>query len=180
METTVKTKWNIDTNHSELLFKVKHLMITNIKGEFRKFSGEICASNDDFTDADIKLTIDVASVFTNNDDRDNHLRSADFFDSEKYPQMTFESTSLKQIVDDQYKLTGFLTIKGITKEVELNAEFGGLNTDPWGNQKAGFSISGSFNRTDWGLNWNSALETGGVLVGEEVKMSAEVQLVKLS
>lgn len=180
METTVKTKWNIDASHSELLFKVKHLMITNVKGEFRKFTAEIDSANDDFTDADIRMSIDAASVFTNNEDRDNHLRSADFFDSEKYPHITFESTSLNKISDEQYKLTGFLTIKGISKEVTLNAEFGGLNRDPWGNEKAGFSISGAFNRKDWGLNWNAALETGGVLVSDEVKMSAEVQFVKQS
>lgn len=180
METTVKTKWNIDASHSELLFKVKHLMITNVKGEFRKFMAEIDSANDDFTDADIRMSIDAASVFTNNEDRDNHLRSADFFDSEKYPHITFESTSLNKISDEQYKLTGFLTIKGISKEVTLNAEFGGLNRDPWGNEKAGFSISGAFNRKDWGLNWNAALETGGVLVSDEVKMSAEVQFVKQS
>ncbi len=180
METSVKTKWNIDASHSELLFKVKHLMITNVKGDFRKFTAEVDAANDDFTDAEIKLSIDAASVFTNNEDRDNHLRSADFFDSEKFPHITFESTSFKKVNGDDYKLTGFLTIKGISKEITLNAEFGGLNRDPWGNDKAGFSISGAFNRKDWGLNWNAALETGGVLVSDEVKMSAEVQFVKVS
>ncbi|MGE5382949.1 MAG: YceI family protein [Omnitrophica WOR_2 bacterium] len=180
METTVvKTKWNVDKNHSEILFKVKHLMITNVKGEFRDFTSEIESENDDFSDADINLTIKAASVFTNSDDRDAHLRSADFFDVENYPELTFQSTSFTKIDDERYKLTGLLTIKGISKEVTLNAEFGGLNKDPWGNQKAGFSINGSFNRKDWGLNWNAALETGGVLVSDEVKMSAEVQFVKV-
>lgn len=178
METTVRTKWNIDSTHSEILFKVKHLMITNVKGEFRKFNAEVESENDDFTNASVKLTIDSSSVFTNNEDRDNHLRSADFFDAANYPEITFESTSFTKIDDDNYRLTGILTMKGISKEVTLNAEFGGVNRDPWGNEKAGFSLTGSFNRKDWGLNWNAALETGGVLVSDEVKMTAEVQFVK--
>lgn len=178
METTVRTKWNIDSTHSEILFKVKHLMITNVKGEFRKFNAEVESENDDFSDASVKLTIDSSSVFTNNEDRDNHLRSADFFDAANYPEITFESTSFSKIDDDNYRLTGILTMKGISKEVSLNAEFGGINRDPWGNEKAGFSLTGSFNRKDWGLNWNAALETGGVLVSDEVKMTAEVQFVK--
>lgn len=179
METTVKTKWAIDTTHSEILFKVKHLMITNVKGEFRKFTAHVETDDNDFSEASVNLTIDAESVFTNNDDRDNHLRSADFFDAANFPQITFESTSMRKINDEEYKLTGLLTIKGISKEITLDVEFGGINKDPWGNQKAGFSLSGSFNRKDWGLNWNAALETGGVLVSDEVKMSAEVQFVKV-
>lgn len=178
METTVRTKWNIDASHSEILFKVKHLMITNVKGEFRKFDAEIESDNDDFTNAEIKLTIDASSVFTNNEDRDNHLRSADFFDVATYPEISFDSTSFDRIDDENYELKGMLTIKGISKEIILNAEFGGINRDPWGNEKAGFSLAGSFNRKDWGLNWNAALETGGVLVSDEVRMTAEVQFVK--
>lgn len=179
METTqANTKWTIDPTHSEILFKVKHLMITNVKGEFRKFNAEVESSNEDFSDAKINLTIDAASVFTNNDDRDNHLKSADFFDVANYPELNFKSISFTKKDDGNYKLKGLLTIKGISKEITLDAEFGGVNKDPWGNQKAGFSINGSFNRKDWGLNWNAALETGGVLVSDEVKMSAEVQFVK--
>lgn len=178
METTVKTKWAIDPTHSEILFKVKHLMITNVKGEFRKFTAEAEAGEDDFSDADVRLNIEAASVFTNNEDRDNHLRSADFFDAANHPYITFESTSMKKTGEDTYLLSGLLTIKGISKEVTLDVEFGGINTDPWGNQKAGFSLSGSFNRKDWGLNWNAALETGGVLVSDEVRLTAEVQFVK--
>lgn len=178
METTVKTKWAIDPTHSEVLFKVKHLMITNVKGEFRKFTAEVETGEDDFSDAEIRLNIEAASVFTNNEDRDNHLRSADFFDAANHPYITFESTSMKKTGEDTYVLSGLLTIKGISKEVTLDVELGGINTDPWGNQKAGFSISGSFNRKEWGLNWNAALETGGVLVSDEVKLTAEVQFVK--
>lgn len=178
METTGKTKWVLDPTHSEILFKVKHLMITNVKGEFRKFGAEVLTDGNDFTTASVNVTIDAGSVFTNNEDRDNHLKSADFFDSENFKELSFKATSLKKVDDDEYKLTGLLTIKGVTNEVSLNVEFGGINKDPWGNEKAGFSIEGKINRKDWGLNWNAALETGGVLVSEEVKISAEVQFVK--
>jgi polyisoprenoid-binding protein YceI len=170
------TKWVLDPTHSELLFKVKHLMITNVKGEFRKFSGEIDGEN--FTDAPVKVEIESSSVFTNNEDRDNHLKSGDFFDVENHRELTFESTSIKKVDDDEYKLIGMLTIKGVSNEVSLDVEFGGTNKDPWGNEKAGFSVSGKINRKDWGLNWNAALESGGVLVSDEVKIQAEVQFVK--
>ncbi len=170
------TKWVLDPTHSEILFKVKHLMITNVKGEFRKFTAEI--DGEDFTKAPVKVIIESSSVFTNNDDRDNHLKSGDFFDVENHKELTFESVSLKKVDDDEYKLKGMLTIKGISKEVTLDVEFGGTNKDPWGNEKAGFSLTGKINRKDWGLNWNTALESGGVLVSDEVKIQADVQFVK--
>lgn len=183
METTTvkhktQTKWTLDPTHSELLFKVRHMMITNVKGEFRKFNATILSDGQDFTKSSIEVTIDAASVFTNEDQRDGHLKSADFFDVENYPVLSFQGKSLRKVDDDEYKLKGVLTIKGVSKEVELDVEFGGINKDPWGNEKAGFSIEGKINRKDFGLNWNAALETGGVLVSEEVKISAEVQFVK--
>ncbi len=178
METKEKTKWVLDPGHSEILFKVKHLMITNVKGEFRNFSAEAISEGNDFSSAEANLTIEAASVFTNNDDRDNHLKSADFFDVENHKELTFKSTNLKKVDDGEYKLTGLLTIKGIAKEVTLDVEFGGIMKDPWGNEKAGFSLEGKINRKEWGLNWNAALEAGGVLVGDEIKISAEVQFVK--
>lgn len=178
METTKTVKWILDPTHSEILFKVKHLMITNVKGEFRKFTGEINSVGTDFNKASVDVSIDASSIFTNDDNRDTHLKSADFFDAENHKELKFEGTSLKKVDDETYELTGNLTIKGITKEVKLNVEFGGINTDPWGNKKAGFSLEGKINRKDWGLNWNAALETGGVLVSDEVKLSAEVQFVK--
>jgi polyisoprenoid-binding protein YceI len=182
METTAavstKTKWLIDSTHSEILFKVKHMMITNVKGEFRKFQAEIDSVGNDFTKSSISVTIDAASIFTNEENRDGHLKSADFFDVENYPALTFTGTSFKRVDDDNYKLIGVLTIKGISNEVSLDVEFGGINKDPWGNEKAGFSIAGKISRKDWGLNWNAALETGGVLVSDEVKLLAEVQFVK--
>ncbi|HAH22791.1 MAG TPA: hypothetical protein DCL77_03340 [Prolixibacteraceae bacterium] len=178
METTKQVKWVLDPSHSEILFKVKHLMITNVKGEFRKFTGEINSVGDDFSAASVNVTLDASSIFTNDDNRDTHLKSADFFDVENHRELTFVGTSLKKLDDDNYELKGNLTIKGISREVKLDVEFGGINKDPWGNEKAGFSLEGKINRKDWGLNWNAALETGGVLVSDEVKISAEVQFVK--
>lgn len=169
-------KWVLDPSHSEIYFKVKHLMITNVKGSFNNFSAAIDGAN--FEEAPIHLNIDVASISTNNADRDAHLKSADFFETDTYPAMTFDSTQFKKIDDEAYKLEGNLTIKGITKPVTLDVEFGGENKDPWGNDKIGFEVKGKFNRSDFGLSWNSALETGGVLVSDEVKLEAEVQFVK--
>lgn len=178
METVTKTKWSIDPTHSGILFKVKHLMITNVKGEFRSFEGSISSGGNGFDNAKVNVTIDASSIFTNNTDRDAHLQSADFFDVENHKELSFESTSLKKLDDENYELKGLLTIKGVSKEVKLDVEFGGLVKDPYGNEKAGFSVSGKINRKDWGLNWNAALEAGGVMVSDEVRINAEVQFVK--
>lgn len=176
METT-KTTWNLDPTHSELSFKVRHMMINNVKGEFRKFNASLVAEGSDFTKSSITANIDAASIFTNDDQRDGHLKSADFFDVENYPTLSFQGKSFIGL-GETYKLTGILTIKGVSKEVELAVEFGGFNKDPWGNEKAGFSVEGKINRKDFGLTWNAALETGGVLVSDEVKISAELQFVR--
>ncbi|WP_127137796.1 YceI family protein [Flagellimonas oceanensis] len=172
------TIWKLDPTHSELTFKVKHLMISNVKGEFTKFDATI--EGEKFEESTISATVQTASVFTNNDERDGHLQSADFFEVENYPEMKFTSTSITKESDDEFKLTGDLTIKGTTKSITLDVDFGGYMTDPYGNQKAGFSIEGKLNRKDFGLNWNAALETGGVLVSDEVKLAAELQFVKES
>lgn len=173
-----QTKWVLDPTHSEIDFKVRHMMITNVKGEFRSFDGLILANGDDFSKGSVELNIASDSVFTNNTDRDKHLKSADFFDAENFKALKFTSSSLTKLDDNNYQLKGLLKIKGIEKEVSLDVEFGGINKDPWGNLKAGFSLSGKINRKDWGLNWNAALETGGVLVSDEVRINAEVQFVK--
>ncbi|MBL7925087.1 MAG: YceI family protein [Bacteroidia bacterium] len=180
METTVKTaaKWVLDTTHSELTFKVKHMMITNVKGAFRNFSVEV--DGDDLFKSPILVSMDASSISTNSEQRDAHLKSADFFDVENHKELTFKSTSLRQKNDMEYELKGLLSIKGLSREVLLHVEYGGSSVDPWGNEKAGFSIEGKINRKDWGLNWNAALETGGVLVSDEVKISGEVQFVKQS
>lgn len=177
LKTPVKTKWTLDPTHSELTFKVRHMMITNVKGEFRKFDINVLSEGDDFATSAIDVTIDASSISTNDEKRDGHLKSEDFFDVEKHVTLSFKGKSLEKR-DDEYKLAGVLTIKGISKDVELDVDFGGISKDPWGNQKAGFSLEGKINRKDFGLNWNAALETGGVLVSDEVKISAEVQLVK--
>lgn len=173
-----KTTWKIDPAHSEILFKVKHMMITNVKGEFRKFDAEVLSNGDDFSNAKINASIDASSIFTNNNDRDAHLKSGDFFDAEKHNQLRFESTEVTKVDDENYRLKGNLTIKDKTNEVSLNVEFGGTVKDPYGNQKAGFSLNGKINRKDWGLNWNTALEAGGVMVSDEVKIMIEAQFVK--
>lgn len=172
------TKWVSDPSHSEILFKVKHMMISNVKGEFRKFSAEADFDGTVLVGSSVTAKIDAESIFTNANDRDDHLKSADFFDVENHKELTFKGSSLSKSADGKYLLKGDLTIKGVTKEVVFDVEFGGVNKDPWGNEKAGFSLNGAINRKEWGLNWNAALEAGGVLVGEEVKISAEVQLVK--
>ena len=181
METVIKTptkaKWTLDPTHSELTFKVRHLMITNVKGEFRKFDINVVSDEDDFTTSQAEVTIDASSISTNDEKRDAHLKSEDFFDTEKHPTISFKGESLLKTADG-YKLSGALTIKGVSRDIELDVEFGGINKDPWGNQKAGFSLSGKINRRDYGLSWNAALETGGVLVSDEVKIGAEIQLVK--
>ena len=172
------TKWVLDPTHSEILFKVKHLMITNVKGEFRKFNASLTSDGSNFSKAAVSVTIDADSVFTNEENRDNHLKGADFFDVENNKEITFVGTSFDKIDEDNFTLKGMLTIKGVSKEISLDVEIGGIHKDPWGNEKAGFAISGKINRKDFGLNWNAALETGGVLVSEEVKINAEVQFVK--
>lgn len=177
---TQETKWVIDPSHSKVSFKVKHLMISNVIGHFGQFEGTVLTAGDDFSTAAINFSINTASVSTEIADRDAHLKSPDFFDAEKYPKITFAATGMKDLGDEMYELTGDLTVKDITKSVTLTVEFGGVMTDPWGNVKAGFSLSGKINRKDWGLNWNAALEAGGVLVGEEVKITADIELSKVA
>lgn len=171
------TKWALDATHSELGFKIKHLMISNVSGRFNNFDVKAESGNDEFGDANITATIDVASIFTNNQQRDGHLRTGDFFEIEKYPNIVFKSTSVKKDGDD-LQVSGDLTMKDITKPITLKVEFAGITKDLYGNTKAGFSFAGKLNRKDWRINFNAALETGGVMLGEEVKYEGEIQLVK--
>lgn len=172
------TKWAVDPTHSEIGFKVKHMMFTNVSGKFANFTAEAVTDGDNFDNAKFSFTGDVDSVTTGNADRDGHLLSPDFFDAAQFPKLTFESTSFTKKNEGEYKLEGNLTLHGITQPVTLDAEFGGIAKDPWGNVKSGFTLTGKLNRKDFGLTWNSALETGGVLVGEEVKLAIELQFVK--
>jgi polyisoprenoid-binding protein YceI len=169
------TNWVLDGSHSEVQFKVKHLMITNVTGQFDVLSAQASTNGQGFDHASVAFEADVNSINTGNEQRDGHLKSGDFFDVEKYPVISFKSTDYNA---SSGKITGDLTIRDVSKPITFDIEFSGTNKDPWGNEKAGFSISGKINRTDFGLNWNAALESGGVLVSEEVKLQAEIQLVK--
>ena len=166
-------KWTLDPAHSEVGFKIKHLMISNVKGNFKTFTIEAESASDDFKDAKVNFTADVASINTGNEQRDGHLKTADFFDAEKHPKITFEST---HYAGD--KLEGNLTISSITKPVTLHVEFGGVIKDPYGNIKAGFTVTGKINRKDWGISFNGPMENGGLLLGEEVAILAEIELTK--
>jgi polyisoprenoid-binding protein YceI len=174
----VANKWAIDLAHSEINFKVKHLMISTVTGKFTEFTATVESENDDFQDAYITFEAQTASVTTRNEHRDEHLRSADFFDAEQHPTMRFTSTGFKQIKGSEYELNGNLTIRGITHPVTLAVEYNGTHKDPWGMIKAGFEMSGKINRTDFGLKWNAITEAGGLTVSEEVKIEAFIELTK--
>jgi len=173
------TKWTLDPVHSEVNFKVKHMMISTVRGNFSAFDVTAETTEDDFKNAAINFSADASSVSTGNEQRDGHLKSGDFFDVENFPKITFESNELRKSSDKgDYVLAGNLTIKDTTKPVELEVEFGGINKDPWGNIKAGFTVETKINRKEFGLTWNAALETGGVLVSDDVSIVAEIQMVK--
>jgi len=172
------TKWTLDPAHSEIQFRIRHLMITHVTGSFGKFNVEVETNDQDFETAKIRFTAEVDSVTTNNDQRDGHLKSADFFESSKYPTVSFVSTKLEKVSGEEYSLYGDLTFHGVTRNIKLNAEFGGVIKDPWGNTRAGFTVEGKFNRKDFGMVWNAATEAGGVVVGDDVKIHASVQFVK--
>jgi polyisoprenoid-binding protein YceI len=172
------TKWVLDPTHSQLGFKIKHLMITSVSGSFRNFKAEVEANETDFSTAQINLTAEMESISTNNEQRDAHLRNADFFEVEKYPELKFKSTKVTKTGSDTFDLYGELTLKGITKPVKLHVEYNGIAKDPWGGERSGFAITGKINRSDWGVNFNGVLETGSVMLSEEVKITGEIQLVK--
>jgi polyisoprenoid-binding protein YceI len=178
-EVATKTKWSIDPAHSEIGFRVKHLMIANVRGTFNEFDANIYTTGDNFMNAEVDFWLNPASVDTGDEKRDAHLKSADFFDVEKFKEIHFTANTVENVdKDGSYELYGDLTIKGIKKQIKLDVEFGGIVKDPWGNQKAIFNVNGKINRKDWELNWNVPLETGGLLVSEEVNIYAEVQLAK--
>jgi len=172
------TKWVLDPSHSELGFKIRHLMISNVSGTFKNFQVEAESQGEDFSTARISVTADMSSISTNNEQRDAHLRNADSFEVDKHPELQFKSTRVEKADTDAYTVFGNLTLKSITKPVVLNVEFNGLTKDPWGGERAGFLVTGKINRSEWGVNFNGALETGGVMLGEEVKITGEIQLLK--
>lgn len=170
-------KWIIDTAHSEVHFKVKHLVISTVTGSFKEFEGEAEATAEAFTDAKIHFSADVNSIDTNQEQRDAHLKSADFFDATNFPKLEFVSTSFSQKGGQEYSLKGNLSIRGITKPIELNVEYGGTAKDPYGQIKAGFEVSGTINRKEFGLHWTAITEAGNLVVSDEVKLLATVQVV---
>ncbi|PTQ93566.1 polyisoprenoid-binding protein YceI [Mucilaginibacter yixingensis] len=172
------TKWVLDPMHSEVQFKVKHLVISTVTGSFKSFEGSFEANEEDFSDAQIEFSLDVDSIDTNQEQRDGHLKAGDFFDVENHPKITFKSTSFTKTGDDEYKLAGDLTIKGVTKPVNLNVEHGGIATDFYGNTKAGFEVTGKINRKDFGLTWDGITEAGSIVLGDEIKLIINTQFAK--
>ena len=172
------TKWSIDQSHSEIQFKVRHLMVSYVTGQFTRFNATVETKGDDFTTARVNFTADVNSISTHNEQRDAHLKNTDFFDAENHPELKFESDNIEKITDEEYKVEGILTIRGISKKVILTAEYGGIMVDPWGNTRTGFTITGKINRKDFGVSFGMVSETGGVLLADEVKISVNAEFVK--
>ncbi len=171
------TKWTIDPTHSEIQFKIRHLMISNVTGQFTKFQGTVETNGQDFSTAKARFTADVDSISTNNPQRDAHLQNSDFFDGDNHPQLVFVSDKLVKQEDENYEIHGNLTMRGVTKKIILQGDFGGITQDPWGNTRVGFTVNGKLNRMDYGVSFGMLTETGGIALGEEVKISADLQFV---
>ena len=176
--TTAATKWALDPTHSEVQFKIKHLVISTVTGSFKTFEGFLQSEGDTFEDAQVEFSLDVDSISTNQEQRDAHLRGEEFFDSARYPQIKFVSTSFVKESDDTYKVTGNLTMKDVTKPVILEAEYGGSAVDFYGNHKAGFEVTGKINRKEFGLTWGAVTEAGSIVLGDDVKLNFNVRFIK--
>jgi polyisoprenoid-binding protein YceI len=170
--------WNLDTVHSGINFSVRHMVVSKVRGRFAKFTGNVELDESDLSRSVVEATIDASSIDTGTAQRDDHLKSADFFDVEHFPQIGFRSTGIEKVGGDRYRLTGELTIRDVSREIALDVEYGGRGKDPWGNERVGFTAKGSLDRKDFGLKWNQALETGGVLVSDRVEIELELQAVK--
>jgi polyisoprenoid-binding protein YceI len=170
--------WNLDTVHSGINFTVRHMVVSKVRGRFAKFNGTVALDESDFTRSRVEATIDASSIDTGTAQRDDHLKSADFFDVERFPEIRFLSTRIEKVSGERYRVTGELTIHGVTRSVALETEYGGRGKDPWGNERVGFTARGTIDRKDFGLVWNQALETGGVLVSDRVDLELEVQAVR--
>lgn len=177
---TNQIKWSIDQAHSDITFKIRHLMIAHVKGSFKTFDANIYTYGQDFSTAEIDFWIDSSSINTGDEKRDEHLKAMDFLDVQNHKQISFVSSTIGKIDHDQkHELWGELTIVGIKQNIKLEVEFGGVVKDPWGNERAGFSVSGKIKRSDWGLVWNSNLETGGIMVGDDIHISCEIELTNV-
>jgi polyisoprenoid-binding protein YceI len=173
------TKWVLDPTHSEVTFKIKHLMISNVTGSFSKYDISVETEGEDFLTAKASFTADIDSISTNNEQRDAHLKSPDFFDAAKFPQLKFKATKYENVDNDgSYELYGDLTIRDVTKQIKLDVEFGGVITDPWGNSRAGFTITGKINRKEYGLAWHAVTEAGGFVVSDDVRIHVGLELIK--
>ena len=170
--------YKIDPAHSEITFKVRHLMISNVSGSFARFDGVMTSEKEDFTDASVSFEAEVSSVSTNQEQRDLHLLSDDFFNAEKFPKITFKSTGIDKKDNNEYVLHGDLTIRDITKNIPLHVEYNGATTDPWGQQKIGFEVTGKISRKEFGLKWHAVTEAGGIVAGDDVRLLINVQLIK--
>ena len=170
--------WKIDPAHSEINFTVRHMMISNVRGRFEAFTGTVEFDQQNPANSSVDVKIEAASINTREAQRDTHLRSADFFDAETHPYLTFKSKKVEVVNDSHGRITGDLTIHGVTKEVVLDTEFNGMSQSPWGFSSAGFSATTKINRKDWGLGWNMALETGGVLVSDEIKINIDIEIIE--
>ena len=173
-----QSKWNIDLSHSGVNFSIRHMVVSKVRGRFAKFTGALNFDDEDIARSVVEATIDASSIDTGVEQRDAHLRSADFFDVEKYPELRFRSTRIEKLDDDRFRVVGQLTIRDVTREVALDIEGGGRAKDPWGNERTGFVAKTALDRKDFGLKWNQALEAGGVLVGDRVDIELDVQAVK--
>lgn len=173
-----QTEWKVDQSHSNINFNVTHLVISSVSGYFKNFDINVKSKDDSFKDAYIEFTADVKSINTGNDKRDEHLKSDDFFNADKFPKITFKSKSFKKVSGNKYKLTGDFTMRDVTKQVTLDVVFNGVVKDPWGNTKAGFKITGAVNRFDYNLKWNTMMEAGGAVVGKTVDITCNVELTK--
>jgi polyisoprenoid-binding protein YceI len=176
---TAKTTWVIDPYHTEITFKVKHLVIATVTGKFEKFEGSLVTTGEGFEGAEGQFSADIDSISTGVTDRDNHLKSADFFDAANHPKLSFRSASFRKTGEDEYLMSGDITIRGVTKTIDLRVEFGGVMNDPYGNTKAGFEISGKLKRKEFGLHWDAVTEAGGVVVADEIRLSLNVELAKV-
>ncbi|MCB2204527.1 YceI family protein [bacterium] len=177
---TSQTTWRFDHAHSKIGFGVTHMVIAEVDGNFKDYEGTVTTKGDDFSNASVKFTVDVASIDTDNDKRDDHLRSDDFFNASKFPKMVFVGTSMKKTGKNTYKLMGDLTIRDVTKPVTLDVKHNGTIKDPWGNTRAGFHMTGALNRFDYNLKWNTLTEMGGAVVGKEVRLDIDVELIQES
>jgi polyisoprenoid-binding protein YceI len=172
------TKWVLDPAHSEIQFKVKHMMISTVTGQFMKFDGTTETEDEDFSKAKATVTVDADSITTNNEQRDGHMRSPEFFDPAKFPQIKFVSTKLEKVDNDSFTVYGDLTIRDVTKSVKLDTEFGGIAKDPWGNIRAGFTVTGKINRKEFGLVWHAVTETGGIVLADDVRIHVGLEFIK--